>query len=51
MVRSGMKYGLVVVLAACGGDGDSNATGSEGGDSLNGACATPAALRARRLRN
>ena len=49
MVRSGMKYGLVVVLAACGGDGDSNATGSEGGDSLNGACATPAAAESQTL--
>ena len=49
MLRSGMKYGLVVVLAACGGDGDSNATGSEGGDSLNGACATPAAAESQTL--
>ena len=49
MVRSGMKYGLVVVLAACGSDGDSNATGSEGGDSLNGACATPAAAESQTL--
>lgn len=49
MVRSGMKYGLVVLLAACGGDGDSNATGSEGGDSLNGACATPAAAESQTL--
>ena len=49
MVRSGMKYGLAVLLAACGGDGDSNATGSEGGDSLNGACATPAAAESQTL--
>lgn len=49
MLRSGMKYGLVVLLAACGGDGDSNATGSEGGDSLNGACATPAAAESQTL--
>ena len=49
MVRSGMKYGLVVLLAACGGDGDSNATGSEGGDSLNGACATPAVAESQTL--
>ena len=49
MVRSGMKYGLVVLLAACGSDGDSNATGSEGGDSLNGACATPAAAESQTL--
>lgn len=49
MVRSGMKYGFVVLLAACGGDGDSNATGSEGGDSLNGACATPAAAESQTL--
>lgn len=49
MVRSGMKYGLVVLLAACGGDGSSNATGSEGGDSLNGACATPAAAESQTL--
>lgn len=49
MVRSGMKYGLVVLLAACGGGGDSNATGSEGGDSLNGACATPAAAESQTL--
>lgn len=49
MVRSGMKYGLAVLLAACGSDGDSNATGSEGGDSLNGACATPAAAESQTL--
>jgi len=49
MLRSGMKYGLVVLLAACGGDGDSNATGSEGGDSLNGVCATPAAAESQTL--
>lgn len=49
MVRSGMKYGLVVLLAACGGDGDSNATGSEGGDSLNGPCATLAAAESQTL--
>lgn len=49
MVRSGMKYGLAVLLVACGGDGDSNATGSEGGDSLNGACATPAAAESQTL--
>ena len=49
MLRSGMKYGLAVLLAACGGDGDSNATGSEGGDSLNGACATPAAAESQTL--
>ena len=49
MVRSGMKYGLVVLLAACGGGGDSNATGSEGGDPLNGACATPAAAESQTL--
>ena len=49
MVRSGMKYGLVVLLAACGGDGGSNATGSEGGDPLNGACATPAPAESQTL--
>ena len=49
MLRSGMKYGLVVLLAACGGGGDSNATGSEGGDPLNGACATPLAAESQTL--
>lgn len=42
--RSCMKYGLAVVLAACGGGGDSSATGSEGG-----ACATPAAAESQTL--
>lgn len=49
MLRSSMKYGFAVLLAACGGDGDSNATRSEGGDPLNGACATPAAAESQTL--
>ena len=49
MLRSGMKYGLAVLLAACGGGGDSNTTGSEGDDPLNGACATPAAAESQTL--
>lgn len=49
MLRSGMKYGLAVLLAACGGSGDRNATGSEGGDPLNGACATPPTAESQTL--
>lgn len=50
-LRSGVKCGLVVLLAACGSGSDSTATGSEGGgsgDPLN-ACATPAAAESLTL--
>ena len=49
MQRGCMKYGLVVVLVACGGGRDSSATGSEGGDPLNGACTTLAAAESQTL--